>query len=86
MTTPNTDTLHAIFCAYVQQTDAKPRHTAAAEQEADSFATFCDEAFPDDQQLQSDLYSRMMDCAAEHEESGFIAGFKCACALRQLFE
>ena len=70
-----------LFCEYVKSMEDKPRHTTAAETEADMYDRFCVGAFPDNVKLQSELYDKMMNVAVEFEESGFIAGFKTAMKL-----
>lgn len=67
-----------LFCEYVRSMEDKPRHTAAVETEIDMFDQFCVNALPDNVELQSELYDKMLNVAVEFEESGFIAGFKTA--------
>lgn len=76
--------IQEIFKEYVASTEGKPRHTTAANQEVGIFTAFCSGAFDQNIKLQNSLYERMMDCAVEFEESGFIAGFKLAMLLTSL--
>jgi len=71
-----------MFSDYVTRMQDKPRHTGAALKESDAFDTFCESEFPRNRRLQVNLFERMMNCAVEYEESGFIAGFKTAMALK----
>lgn len=73
--------IQKLFGDYVQSTGANPRHTQAANQELEMFGQFLAGAFPLNTRLQNNLYERMMDCAVEFEESGFIAGFRYALSL-----
>ncbi|MCD8381147.1 MAG: hypothetical protein LUC95_12725 [Lachnospiraceae bacterium] len=71
-----------MFSDYVTRMQDKPRHTGAAQKETDAFDLFCESEFPRNVRLQVNLFDRMMNCAVEYEESGFIAGFKTAMALK----
>ena len=70
-----------MFRKYVESTDGKPRHTQRADYEVGLFSAFTCGAIPNNAKLQEALYFRMMDCAVEFEESGFIAGFEYAMSL-----
>ena len=73
--------IQRLFMEYVQNADGKPRHTKEANAELDNFSQFLSVALPTKTKLQNTLYERMMDCAVEFEESGFIAGFRYALSL-----
>lgn len=81
MIASNTVAIQRLFCDYVQSTENRPRHTVQANQEVGNFSAFCAGAFGGQVRLQNELYERMMDCAVEFEESGFIAGFLYAYKL-----
>lgn len=70
-----------MFGDYVDRMDAKPRHTRAAIKEAEAFDVMLESELPRNIRLQTLMYDKMMRCAIEYEESGFIAGFKTAMAL-----
>lgn len=70
-----------LYCDYLSNIGDKARHTAEAKQEADEFEAYCLGAFGDSLKLRKGLYDRMMRCATEFEESGFIAGFSYAYQL-----
>ena len=76
-----------MFSDYVMSADGKNRHTMEANQELGLYSAFTAGAFRTDSRLQDALYERMMSCAVEFEESGFIAGFgigfRCALSLVQ---
>ena len=72
-----------MFSDYVARMEDKERHTKAACKEVDAFDLFCASEFPRNVRLQSLMFEKMMNCAVEFEESGFIAGFKTATALLQ---
>ena len=76
-----------MFSDYVVSADGKNRHTMEANQELGLYSAFTAGAFRTDSRLQDALYERMMNCAVEFEESGFIAGFgigfRCALSLVQ---
>lgn len=73
--------IQQLFSEYVQSTGANPRHTKSANDELNNFWQFLAGVFPANHRLQNNLYERMMDCAVEFEESGFIAGFRYALSL-----
>ena len=66
---------------YVCRMEDKERHTEAACKEVDNFDICCMSEFPNNVRLQKLMLDKMMDCAVEFEESGFIAGFQTAVAL-----
>lgn len=70
-----------MFCRYIEEMEDKERHTDAACQAVDAFTLCCEELFPGNSTIQSIMYDKMMDCAVEFEESGFIAGFKSAISV-----
>lgn len=70
-----------MFSDYVERMDARPRHTGAAIKESEGFDTMLESEFPRNIRLQTIMFDKMMSCAIEYEESGFIAGFKTAMAL-----
>ena len=74
-------TVQKLFCEYVDNLDSKPRHTGSAIREIGLFGAFVAGAFPMNSKLQDCLYDRMMSCAVEFEESGFVAGFMYAVSL-----
>ena len=65
-----------MFIDYVSSMEDKERHTEAACIEVDNFDQYCEERFPKDIRLQTELFDKMMNVAVEYEESGFIAGVK----------
>lgn len=70
-----------MFSDYVERMQDTERHTEAACKEVNEFDTCCSSEFPNNRRLQMLMYDKMMDCAVEFEESGFIAGFQTAVAL-----
>ena len=70
-----------MFSDYVERMQNKERHTQAACKEVAAFDLCCDSEFPNNARLQNLMFEKMMNCAVEYEESGFIAGFQTAAAL-----
>ena len=70
------ETLSEMFKEYVKSMEDKERHTAKACEEVDTFDQYCEMLFPNDIKQQNEMYDRMMNCAVEYEEGGFIAGAK----------
>lgn len=70
-----------MFSDYVERMQDQERHTEAACKEVEAFDLCCASEFPRNIRLQSIMYDKMMNCAVEFEESGFIAGFQTAVAL-----
>ena len=70
-----------LFSDYVTRMEDMERHTKAACKEVDAFDLCCVSEFPRNIRLQNLMYDKMMNCAVEFEESGFIAGFRTAVAL-----
>lgn len=54
------------------------RHTDTACKEVAASDECCSRVFPEDARLQNVLNDKMMNCAVEFEENGFIAGFNTA--------
>ena len=79
--------IQRMFRDYVGREDGKNRHTQEANYQIGLYSAFTAGAFQTNSRLQDDLYNRMMDCAVEFEESGFIAGFGIGfrCALSLLY-
>jgi len=77
------DRIKEMYKAYVEGTDGRPRHSAAAKREVSLFVAYCSGAFGDNITIQNKLYDRMMSCAVEFEENGFINGFRYAMAILQ---
>ena len=83
----NTDLagIQTLFHDYVERTGSAPRHTKEARIAAGNFEAFLHGAADVSPALHrgfmSQVYDRMMDCAVEFEESGFIAGFRYALSL-----
>lgn len=69
------------FEHYVASMENEERHTEAACKEVEAFEQYCSELFPGDIAKQTEMYDKMMDCAVEFEESGFITGFKWALSM-----
>ena len=67
------------FYEYVERMEDKERHSLAACKEVEEFDLLCSEELGS--RLHTKMYNKMMDCAVEYEESGFIAGFRTAMAL-----
>ena len=77
-----------MFSEYLNVMDGSPRHTASAIKETVKFDAFLNGTFlngesPMNSSLMDSLHERMMDCAVEFEESGFIAGMLFALSLPQ---
>ena len=72
----NPAAIQKMFHDYVEGTGGKPRHTPEANYEVSLYRQFIEGAFPSNSELQDGLFDRMMSCAVEFEESGFIAGFR----------
>ena len=72
----NVAAIQKMFRNYVESTECKPRHTPEADHEVSLYKEFVAGAIPVNVTLRDDLYDRMMNCAVEFEESGFIAGFR----------
>lgn len=70
-----------MFSDYVAKNEDTERHTVAACKEVEAFDLCCNSEFPNNYRLQCLMYDKMMNCAVEFEESGFIAGFQTAVAL-----
>ena len=73
--------IRKMFREYVESVGDESRHTREARYETELFNAFLAGAFPNNPQLRDALYLRMMDCAVEFEESGFIAGVRFALGL-----
>lgn len=67
-----------MFCDYVDSTNCKERHTAAAVRDYDVFADYVENETRSSNTVQNALLEKAMDFAVEYEESGFIAGFRWA--------
>lgn len=67
-----------MFCDYVDSTNCKERHTAAAVRDYDVFADYVENETLSSNTVQNALLEKAMDFAVEYEESGFIAGFRWA--------
>lgn len=63
-----------MFCDYVDSTNCKERHTAAAVRDYDVFADYVENETRSSNTVQNALLEKAMDFAVEYEESGFIAG------------
>ena len=72
----NVGAIQKMFHDYVEETGGKPRHTQEANYEVSLYRQFIEGAFPSNSTIQDGLFDRMMSCAVEFEESGFIAGFR----------
>ena len=72
----NVSDIRKLFRDYVLSFGSSPRHPQAAVRETELFNEFLNGAFPLNGTIRSELYQRMMNCAVEFEESGFIAGFQ----------
>ena len=72
----NTEAIRKMFRDYVENADGKPRHSQEARYQAGMFSSFLDGAIPYNMKLRDAIYARMMDCAVEYEQSGFIAGVR----------
>lgn len=70
--------LSKMFCDYVESTNCKERHTAAAVHDYDVYATYVENETRSSNDVQNALLEKAMDFAVEFEESGFIAGFRWA--------
>ena len=70
-----------MFGDYVDSTNGKERHTAAAVRDYDSFADYVENETRSSDAVKNDLLEKAMDFAVEYEESGFIAGFRWAVML-----
>lgn len=70
-----------MFSRYVDGFGGKPRHSKAAMMEVGNFDAFLDGACQGNLKLHNALFDRMMGCAVEFEESGFIAGVRYALQL-----
>ena len=77
----NTTEIAQMFSDYVGRMQDTERHTKAACKEVEAFDLCCSSEFPYNYRLQSLMYEKMMNCAVEFEESGFIAGFQTAVVL-----
>lgn len=76
--------LSQYFKNYVESTQCKERHTDVACDEADAYDSMLSSIFPNDINVQSKLYDKMMDVSVEYEESGFMAGYRmCLEHLKQ---
>lgn len=69
------------FCRYVEKMENQERHTESACQAVEAFVGCSEALFPENKTIQNIMYDKMMDCAVEFEESGFIAGYKTALAI-----
>ena len=83
----DTAAIQKMYGEYVLACDGTDRHTDGVREKLGAYNAFAAGAFSMNSQIQGDLYERMMDCAVEFEESGFIAGFgigfRCALGLLQ---
>ena len=79
----DTAAIQKMYGNYVKEWDGKDRHNPEVHTRLRDYAAFTAGAFPANTQFQGALYDRMMDCAVEFEESGFVAGFKYALSLLQ---
>lgn len=70
--------LGRMFCDYVESTNCKERHTAAAVHDYDVYADYVENETRSSDAVQNALLEKAMDFAVEFEESGFIAGFRWA--------
>ena len=77
----NETAIRSMFRSYVEGTGGKPRHTKEAYLEAGKYSAFVTGAISGNGRLQEELYQRMMNCAVEYEESGFVAGVRFALRL-----
>lgn len=83
----DTAAIQKMYSEYVLACDGQDRHTEGVRKKLGAYNAFMAGAFPMNSRIQNDLYERMMECAVEFEESGFIAGFgigfRCALGLLQ---
>ena len=77
----NETAIRSMFRSYVEGTGGRPRHTKEAYLEAGKYSAFVTGAISGNGRLQEELYQRMMNCAVEYEESGFVAGVRFALRL-----
>lgn len=70
--------IQKMFGRYVEGFGGKPRHSRAATLEVGNFDAFLDGACQGNVKLHNALFDRMMGCAVEFEESGFVAGVRYA--------
>lgn len=83
----DTAAIRKMYGEYVLACDGIDRHTDGVREKLGTYNVFLSGAFPMNSRIQNELYERMMDCAVEFEESGFVAGFgigfRCALGLLQ---